>query len=83
MCIRDRYVELKNLPYCLCFSGFDLKNKRKTLYFSEFERFSVFAPFCSQKWILGRIWGERNPAKNMILQDHLPMTEYMKKADFA
>lgn len=76
-------MELKNLPYSLCFSGFDLKNKRKTLYFNEFERFSVFAPFCDLKRILGRIWGERDPVKNMILQDRLPMTDNMVKVDFA
>ena len=52
------------------------------MHFNEFERFAVFTPFCSQKWILGRIWGERNPAKNMILQDHLPMTDNTVKVDF-
>lgn len=65
------------------FFGVSSQNQRKTLHFNEFERFAVFTPFCSQKWILGRIWGERNPAKNMILQDHLPMTDNMVKVDFA
>ena len=45
--------------------------------------FFVFDLILSQKMNLGRIWGERNLAKNMILQDHLPMTEYMKKVDYA
>ena len=65
------------------FFGVSSQKSAKNLAFQRVQRFSVVAPFCSQKWILGRIWGERNPAKNMILQDHLPMTEYMKKVDFA